>query len=389
MNVLILSTYEKTGGAAIAANRLLHALRNNGVQVNMLSRQDIPWWPAKLKPQSYTSLWERLVVWLHNGLSMKNLWAVDIANSGQDITQTKAFREADVVHLHWINQGFISLQTISTILSSGKRVVWTMHDEWPLSGIEHYTTDTTLPSSLKKLDRQVQERKREVYSKGHITFVTCSKWLGDIARQKPLGTTQEILSVPNPIDTALFQPLQDAGKEFGFDSSLPVILFACQKVTDKRKGLDYLIEATRQLKDVSIALVGANTDAVAELLPKHIRAYSLGTIRDTARMARLYAACQCFVTPSLQDNLPNTIMESMSCCTPCVGFNVGGIPEMIDHQVNGYVAEYRNANDLAQGIRYVLDKENNQRLALAARQKVEQCYSERAVAQQYIKIYNQ
>jgi glycosyltransferase involved in cell wall biosynthesis len=81
-------------------------------------------------------------------------------------------------------------------------------------------------------------------------------------------------------------------------------------------------------------------------------------------------------------------MEAMACGTPCVGFNVGGIPEMIDHLHNGYVAEYRNAQDFANGISWVLDAENNAELGNMARRKVEEEYSENAIAQRYIEVYN-
>ena len=64
-------------------------------------------------------------------------------------------------------------------------------------------------------------------------------------------------------------------------------------------------------------------------------------------MVAAYSCADLFVIPSLEDNLPNTIMESMACGTPCVGFEIGGIPEMIDHRVNGYVANYKDAGDLA------------------------------------------
>ncbi|MBQ0074940.1 MAG: glycosyltransferase [Prevotella sp.] len=388
MNVLLLSTYQTTGGAAIACNRLMHALRKNGVQANMLCRHDIPWWPKRMKPQSYTSLWERLVIWLRNGLNHKTMWAYDTASCGQDVTKTKAFREADVIHLHWINQGFLSLRTIEKILRSGKRVVWTMHDEWPLEAVEHYTDPAATPD---KRWQDVLQKKQRLYSLGHITFVTCSQWLRDISLQKPLAQGQEVISIPNPIDTTLFAPVSDktmARQRFGLPSDKKVVLFVCQSVTDKRKGLDYLIAAAEQLGDVAIALVGNNTDVVAHNMPRNVTTYPLGSIRDVSLMAQLYAACDCFVTPSLHDNLPNTIMEAMSCGTPCVGFHVGGIPEMIDHQVNGYVAQYKDAADLAQGIRYVLSTDNHHRLSLAARSKVEQCYSESAVAEQYITVYN-
>lgn len=108
-------------------------------------------------------------------------------------------------------------------------------------------------------------------------------------------------------------------------------------------------------------------------------------VSSEEEMAKLYASMDAFVLPSLSENLPNTIMEAMACGTPCVGFNVGGIPEMIDHKVNGYVARYKDAADLAEGIRYVLA--DHDRLGAAAREKVLHEYSEESVARRYIEIY--
>lgn len=387
MKVLILSTFATTGGGAIAAGRLACALRKSGVEVSLLARRSISWGPQALRKQSWTSIWERFVVWVHNGLKMKGLWAVDIANCGQNVVNTKEFREADVIHLHWVNQGFLSLSTIERIVKSGKRVVWTMHDEWPLDGVYHYIDGGQ--DEAFRLNQRVVARKQKIYNEGRITFVACSRWLRDIAQKKPLGVGQEVLAVPNPIDTEVFRPMErkTLRKEFGLPENQRLVLFCCQKVTDKRKGLDYLIAAARELKDIGIVLVGGRTYDTMSLMPENVPVYSVGAIRDVQKMARLYAACDCFVTPSLQDNLPNTIMEAMACGTPCVGFDVGGIPEMIDHQQNGYVAQYKDAADLAQGIRYVLADDNRHRLAEAARAKVLAEYSEESVAGRYIDVY--
>ena len=374
MRVLILSTYERTGGAAIAANRLRHALEKEGVNVTMLCRRNIGWWPKGWKPQSWSSIAERALIFLRNGLSMKDLWGVDTALVGQDITRSEAFRKADVVHLHWVNQGFLSLGTIARILRSGKRVVWTMHDEWPLDGIVHYadTVGTDSARRLNALNNSVMERKRRVYAQGRITFVTCSRWLKGISEVKPLAQGQEIVSIPNAIDTDVFKPADRLSlrEEFGLPKDRKVVLFVSQKVTDERKGVRYLDEATAMLGD-DVRVVALGRD--------------IPYIYDEEKMARLYAACDVFVTPSLQDNLPNTIMEAMACGTPCVGFNVGGIPEMIDHRVNGYVARYKDAADLACGINYVL---GNGALGAACREKVMREYSEHAVARRYMEIFS-
>lgn len=378
MKVLLLSTYEKTGGAAIAASRLLQALRHNGVEATMLCRKNIsvPWLrrlcptlARKLEKQSWTSIMERIVIWVCNGFSMKDLWATDIALFGQDITKTKEYKEADVIHLHWVNQGFLSLFQIKRFIKDGKKVVWTMHDEWVLSATTHYGNN-----SLSWVSQKVFYIKNELFRSSNITFVTCSKWLKAISESKPLAEGQHIISIPNCIDTTVFKSQDKIGlrKRFGLPTDKRIVLFVAQNVNDKRKGIKYLNEAEKWLDDIKVVALGRD----------------IPYINKVEDMACLYSAVDAFVTPSLQDNLPNTIMEAMACGTPCIGFNVGGIPEMIDHGRNGYVARLKDARDLAEGIRYVLDPENRERLGRAAREKVMQCYSEAAVARKYMEVYD-
>ena len=126
-------------------------------------------------------------------------------------------------------------------------------------------------------------------------------------------------------------------------------------------------------------VAGSHADISTEL-PIHI----VGYIHDEKRMAALYAAVDAFVTPSLQENLPNTIAEAMSCGTPCVGFHVGGIPEMIHHKVDGYVARFRDAEDLAEGIRHVLA---HPELGEAAAQYAHETYNGHRIAQLYLNEY--
>ena len=144
MRVLLINTSERMGGAAIAASRLLEALKNHGIKAKMLVRDKetdqitvVPlrqsWWLV------WKFVWERVVIWMANRFSRKDLFAVDIANTGTDITALPEFQQADVIHLHWINQGMLSMQGVRKILESGKPVVWTMHDLWPCTGICHYT----------------------------------------------------------------------------------------------------------------------------------------------------------------------------------------------------------------------------------------------------------
>ena len=125
MRVLIVNTSERTGGAAVAAHRLMDALNNHGVKTRMLVRDKetdsltVVGLHGKWR-QQWCFLWERFVIFLHLHFKRRRLFEIDIANAGTDITQLREFREADVIHLHWVNQGMLSLGGIGKILRSGK-----------------------------------------------------------------------------------------------------------------------------------------------------------------------------------------------------------------------------------------------------------------------------
>ena len=125
-------------------------------------------------------------------------------------------------------------------------------------------------------------------------------------------------------------------------------------------------------------------DVTAQLA---VPAYPLGYVSQPQRIVEVYNTADVFVLPSLEDNLPNTLMEAMACGVPCVGFHVGGIPEMIDHLQNGYVAQFQQAVDLAKGIHYVLTEANYKALSRNCVQKVVRSYSQQSVAKRYIAVY--
>ena len=407
MRVLIVNTSERTGGAAVAANRLMMALNNNGVKAKMLVRDKesdsltvvgLP----KSPMLNWHFLWERLVIFFHCRFSRKHLFEIDLANSGSDITKLREFQEADVIHLHWINQGMLSLSGIRKILKSGKPVVWTMHDIWLATAICHLTLNcrnfTThchncrlLPGkgSSSDLSTSVWRKKEKMLEDSSIYFVTCSHWLEQEAKASALLRGQKIVSIPNPIDTHIYRSgdKQTARKNLGLPEDKRLILFVSQRVTNKNKGMDYLIDACRQLKDYELVILGGHAEEVVDQLP--LKAHPLGYVNDERRIVEIYQAVDVFVLPSLSENLPNTIMEAMACGVPCVGFKVGGIPEEIDHKRNGYVAEYRDSDDLARGIRWILSEADYDQLSQEAVRKVAHSYSQQSVAISYLDVYHQ
>jgi glycosyltransferase involved in cell wall biosynthesis len=410
MRVLIVNTSDRSGGAAVAANRLMMALNNHGVKVKMLVRDKISdSLTIVALPKSpllhWNFLWERFVIYCRLHFSRKHLFEIDLANTGSDITRLPEFQEADVIHLHWINQGMLSLGTIRKILRSGKPVVWTMHDIWPATGLCHVTLGCRYFTSVchqcrllpgggsdNDLSTSVWRKKERMLDGESIFFVACSRWLAGEAKASGLLKGQKITSIPNPIDTHVYKPgdRMEARRRLGLKEDRQYILFASQRATNENKGMDYLIEACRQLHDlpqVTVLILGGHAEEVAPQLS--LDAVPLGYVNDERRIVEIYQAADVFVLPSLSENLPNTIMEAMACGLPCVGFRVGGIPEEIDHKRNGYVAEYRNACDLANGIRWVLTSAKSDELSRDCVRKVTQNYSQQSVALRYIDVYEQ
>ncbi|TWV12275.1 glycosyltransferase [Bacteroidaceae bacterium HV4-6-C5C] len=414
MRVLLINTSERVGGAAIAASRLMESLKNNGIKAKLLVRD------KQTDQISVVSLnrswmmvwkfiWERIIIWKANHFKKNNLFAVDIANTGTDITSMPEFQQADIIHLHWINQGMLSLNNIEKILASGKPVVWTMHDMWPCTGICHHARECThyqqgchhcpyiyKGGSKKDLSTRIFRKKQNIYKGRHISFITCSQWLKGQAEKSALLTGHSITSIPNPINTNLFKPRdkKEAREACMLPQSIKLILFGSVKITDKRKGIDYLVEACNLLvkkypelsAQLGVVVFGKRSEELEELLP--LKVYPLDYVSNEHQMVDIYNAVDLYVTPSLEENLPNTIMEAMACGTPCVGFNVGGIPEMIDHLHNGYVAEYKSAEDLANGIHWVLTDSGYSSLSEQAMRKAVSNYSEGIIAKKYIEIYN-
>ena len=393
MKVVILNTSERTGGAAVAAGRLGKALRKAGMSVDKLVREDT--WLNRFR-----FYWERLIIFLLNHLSRKNLFTVSIANTGVDVSNHPLVKEADIIHLHWVNQGFLSLKDIKALTKLDKPIVWTMHDMWPCTAICHHARDCEkfqtrceacffLNSKDKDLSTFVFDKKQAIYKDANMTFVGCSQWLANRARQSRLLQNKTVLSIPNPIDMNIYHPMDQgqARQSLGLPLGKRLLLFGALNVTDKRKGIDYLIAALQEIKnqDIELVVFGLVKVDIRNLFPVPI--HPMGYLSDESKIVELYNAVDVFITSSLEENLPNTIMESMACGTPCVGFEIGGIPEMIDHKINGYVANYMDANDLANGIQWILNNPNPQTLSDACVKKVQESYTEEVVAKQYIALY--
>jgi glycosyltransferase involved in cell wall biosynthesis len=230
-----------------------------------------------------------------------------------------------------------------------------------------------------------------------MTVVTPSRWLAACAAESALFHDKRILVIPNSLDLNQYKPAdkRHARGLLSLPQDKSLVLFgAVQSTSTARKGFPMLADALRilsrmdQPREIDAVIFGAS--APEKPFDFCLKTHYLGQVNDDARLALLYAAADVFVAPSIQENLANTVMESLACGTPCVAFDIGGMPDMIEHEVNGYLVKPYEVDDFARGIAWVLeDQRRLQELSRKARQRVETSFSIESVARRYVSLYHE
>jgi len=405
MRVLIINTNESSGGAAKAANRLHKGLRKIGVQSFMLVR--------------YKQSYDPYVIAIGNNIIFKIIELIrkkldalpkllcprrDIVTFSLNWVPNPFLfyyihkLKPDIINLHWINGGFISIPQIGKICSLGIPVYWTLHDQWPLTGGCHYADSCIkyqqggcnqcpiLQSPISKDISYFNFKTKQKYF-NNLNIICLCQWMKNCVDKSILLSTYPTHIIPNGFDTNILKPCAKIGarKKFNLPLNKKIILFGADNIADERKGMQYLLEALKFIKDdtIEIAFFGrGDFDNISNL-----KIHSIGYISSEKDMAQLYSACDVFICPSLQDNLPNTIIESLLCSTPVVGFDAGGVPDMIKHQKNGYLAKYKDSQDLANGIIWCLDNNKNGELSKFARDFAVKNFALELQAQRYKEVF--
>lgn len=420
MKILLINTSDTLGGAAIAALRLLKALRGVGLEPTLVVRDaHLCPMPKGVKQVKRPYWWlrllffiEALVVYVCSGFKRSAVFQYVPAVAGIDMTTLPEFATADVVHLHWINQGFMSLQSLQKLADSGKPVVWTMHDSWPFTAIRPVAYDiadwplhdatTTCPEAhegrgLQWLAQRTYRRKQALFRRcAHWQFVGCSAWMAGLASRSALLGEHAVRCIHNPIDTTRFSPGDQAyaRQRWQLPDNRLLLLFVAYNVTAHHKGYDLLCEALHILQkenpelhsELGLILVGKEATTMASCAGVPTFAHEF--ISDTDAMISLYQAADTLVMPTRFDNLPNCIAEAMACGLPVVSTHIGGVPEMVDHNETGYIAQPDNAMDLARGIAMTSDAHLHPLLSRMARRKAETLFSETTIATQYEACYH-
>jgi glycosyltransferase involved in cell wall biosynthesis len=310
---------------------------------------------------------------------------------------------SDVVNLHWV-AGFIDYLHFFRTLSPIIPVVWTLHDMNTFTGGCHYAFDCTaftrscgacpqLDSNRHvDLSRRAWDRKRRAYQVGvgnRLHFVTPSKWLATEARRSSLLQTAPITSIPYSLDTEVFRPRERAiaRERFGIPANAKVILFVADRASERRKGLSLLFDALRRLahdSDLCLVMIGKHA---AGFVP-HISCICVEFIEDEEAMSYLYSTADVFVVPSIQDNLPNTALEALSCGVPTAAFGVGGIPEIVRDGVTGVTVPSGDSGELAKAIEELLRApERRSEISANCRRVAVTEYSLEIQARRYVELY--
>ncbi|MBR8839337.1 MAG: glycosyltransferase family 4 protein [Stigonema ocellatum SAG 48.90 = DSM 106950] len=410
MKVLHMTTYD-SGGSGRAASRLNQGLQAIGVASQVLvqakSTDDktviapatkLGKGLAQIKP--FLSRLPLSFYPQRDNTPYNICWLPDTVHS-----QVKQLNP-DVINLHWIGDGYLDVKTIAKF---NKPIVWTLHDMWAFTGGCHYSQNCNRyidscgacpqlhSQKHRDLSRSQWQRKVQAWKGSNLTLVSPSEWLAKCAQTSSVFQHVPLEVIPNGLDLSRYKPVnRQIAREFlNLPQAKQLILFGAERSTlDKRKGFHLLQLTLQNLSRLSswrdrVELVVFGSSQPDNQIDLGFKSHYLGRLRDDISLSLIYAATDVFIAPSLEDNLPNTVMEAMACGIPCIAFNIGGMPEMIEHQKNGYLAQPYNVDDLVQGIIWILeDEQRHQELSYYARNKVEKEFTLETQARRYLSLFH-
>ncbi len=403
VDILVVNTSQKNGGAARAAFRIFSGIRNHypAAHYLTLTKEDrdptitghLPTSIKGVLVQRFARL-DRIPLLFYPNRQPVTFSPAFWPNPLR--IPLKRFR-AKLVHLHWVGAGMLRVEELAGLRCP---IVWTLHDTWAFTGGCHYMRDCEgykkhcgycpqLNSQSKRdYSYSLMHRKAKIFRNLDITVVTPSRWLGEMAKQSSLFVGQRVEVIPNGIDTDVFKPIdhQVAREYLNLRRDKAVILFGAQWLTDPRKGGDLLCDALKKLDQPCTLLLFGEGRFPLEDFP-HISVRRLGSLADDMSLAMVYSAAEVFVCPSREDNLPNTVAEALACGTPCAAFAINGIPDMIEHKRNGWLAQPFDPIDLAKGIQWLIGHPQQDQLRRAAREKAVSEYSMAVTANRYVALY--
>lgn len=378
MKILHISYWDKMGGAAIAAHRLHTAMVDFGLDSNMLVVEKSQ--VENKRVFSLLSFKNKVLLFLYATFSSRILakyrpllGSFSLNFYGLNLEKHPLVQEADIIYLHWINNSMLSLSSIAKILKTEKLVIWFMHDMYPLTGGCHHSFECKkymvkcgacdLLKSKYNRDlsyKQLKLKKKYFSNVSNLIIVSPSNWLAQCAQESSLFNSHTIKVIPNLIIRNEFNIIDKniARNILNFPANSKLVLFGADMgVNNPYKGWSYLKDAIKAMSTrVSLVIFGGICSE--PILGPVDKVYNMGRLHDIYSLNLLYSACDVFVIPSLAESFGQTALEAIVCGTPVVGFNVGGIPDIIQHKKNGYLAKYKDSDDFREGIEWCLHIDN-------------------------------
>jgi glycosyltransferase involved in cell wall biosynthesis len=416
MKIALLSTFDRDGGAAVAASRLHRGLRllqqDSWLLVKCKSGRDphtvqidAPG-PDIKKQEGLFRLIEELN-YTRNRTSLSNT-RFSLSYPGYGMAKNPVVQAADIVNLHWVAL-FQSVESVAQMMQTARPVVWTLHDMNPFSGGCHYSagclryrTDCVdcpqLRENAWQLPARILQRKIK-YWRRNLTIVTPSRWLAACARQSSVFRNFRVEVIPNSLETDVFIPRDKAAakKKLGFSPEQTLLLFSAHSDGEKRKGFNELWQALgRALQNPRFqALVAAGAVRILNLgphnkknLPGGSAVHNLGVIDAVDEVAAVYAAADVLVMPSLEENLANVMLEAMACSTPVLAFAVGGTPDVIRNGATGFLVPVSDCDQLADRLlELVFDRTLREQMGMNCRSLIEEKFALKDQAANYIELF--
>ncbi len=411
MKILQINYSDNKGGAAKAAFRLNQSLNDNGISSKLLVLDKNINNDFIIPYETSNSIYSRAIKnyrKLKVDHKLKKISNHDICNYEIFTTHHSIYKELvnyvdnyDLVNLHWVS-GFLDFNSFFLNFPKNIPIVWTLHDMNPFTGGCHYDNGCerfqTRCGKCPQLNSEIANdiTRNAIVSKNKtlndmrnkkLNFVSPSKWLKSKLDNSYLFSGCNSTVIPNSIDTNSFQPRDKvtARRILELPIYKKIILIGSYSLKTERKGYSIAKEALKNINDddLFVASFGSGKLDIENKNYKH-----LGFITDDILLSILYSAADLFLITSIQDNLPNTVIESISCGTPVVSFEVGGIPEIITNDFNGMILKGRSVVDLKKSLRLLLNNEKKlAQMSINARKSAIDKYDLKIQSGRYKKFY--
>lgn len=415
MKIVQINYSDIGGGAARAAYRLHKGLLQIGESSKMIVKDKLSndsEVVAVRQPPTNSIFKKDIQNFINTHRTPLSNTIFSLSYPGVDLSGLNDVASADIINLHWVAYFYQSPTTLKKLFGTRRPVVWTLHDQWAFTGGCHYSAGCEnyksrcencpqLSDTLYNLPSKVLQDKIDLFYGANLTIVTPSLWLQECARESALFKKCRVEAIPNSLETDIFIPRDklEAKKKVGIEPNITTLLFGAENGREKRKGFNELLLAIERCKadarfaallsrkKIKLLLFGNPGE---ELIKTGLPIHSLGYVNSDTRLADIYSAADVFILPSLEDNLPNTMLESMSCGTPVTAFGVGGMRDLIKDGVTGKLAAHGSTQELGEAILDLVFHEDVLRqMSKNCRMLIQEKYRLDIQANSYLDLYKE